>query len=242
MRRVHERPDTVTATRTGRSDSAQFGGQQGFGQPPASRRQQRNVAGVLLGLLLIVFSAVAVALYAANVGHRRAVLVVTRSVQAGSVIVSTDLGEVRISADPALHSIPSSQRDRIVGNVAAVSLVPGELVTSGQLSSGPRLAAGQAVVGLSLRPGQFPAGLRPPDQVMVVDAGPTAGGSASASAAPFSTAVLVPRAEVFSVDLAADGQTTVASIITSQSLAPEVVEAGAKGGVSLVLLGGPGPG
>ena len=130
---------------------------------------------------------------------------------------------------------------RIVGKVAAVSLVPGELVTSGQLSIGPRLAAGQAVVGLSLRPGQFPAGLRPPDQVMVVDAG-TGGESPNASATPSSPAVLVARAEVFSVDVAADGQTTVASVITPQSLAPQVVEAGAKGGVSLVLLGGAGSG
>jgi hypothetical protein len=197
---------------------------------------------VLLGLLLIVFSAVAVALYASSVGHRRAVLVVTRPVQAGSVIASADLGEVRISADPTLHSIPASQRDRIVGKAAAVTLVPGELVTFGELSSGPRLAAGQAVVGLSLRPGQFPASLRPPDQVMVVDTGPMAEGSASGSATPFTPTVLVGRAEVLSLDLAADGQTTVASIITSESLAPEVVEAGAKGGVSLVLLGGPGPG
>jgi hypothetical protein len=158
------------------------------------------------------------------------------------VITSADLGEVRVSADPTLHSIPASQRDRVVGRVAAVSLVPGELVTSGQLSSGPRLATGQAIVGLSLRPGQFPASLRPPDQVMVVDTGPTAEGSATGPATPFSPAVLVARAEVFSLDLAADGQTTVASIITSESLAPEVVEAGAKGGVSLVLLGGPGSG
>jgi hypothetical protein len=193
-------------------------------------------------LLLIVFSAVAVALYAANVGHRRAVLVVTRSVQAGSVIKAADVGEVRISVDPALHTIPASQRDRIVGEVAAVSLVPGELVTLGQLASGPRLVAGQAVIGLSLRPGQFPAGLRPPDQVMVIDAGPTAEGSTGASATPSVPAVLVDRAEVFSVGLAADGQTTVVSIITSQSLAPGVVEAGAKAGVSLVLLGGPAPG
>jgi len=241
LRQVQERADTVSAIRTARSDSASFGAQKGFGQPPP-RRQQRNAAGVLLGLLLIVFSAVAVALYAANVGHRRAVLVVTRPVQAGSVIVSADLGEVRISADPALHTIPATQRDRVVGKAAAVSLVPGELVTSGQLSSGPRLAAGQAVIGLSLRPGQFPAGLRPPDRVMVVDTGATAGGSADTSATPFSPAVLVPGAEVFSVDVAADGQTTVASIITSQSLAPQVVEAGARGGVSLVLLGGAGPG
>jgi hypothetical protein len=197
---------------------------------------------VFLGLLLIVFSAVAVALYAANVGHRRAVLVVTRPVQAGSVIVSADLSEVRISADPALHTISASQRDRIVGEVAAVGLVRGELVTSGQLSSGPRVAAGQAVVGLSLRPGQLPAALRPPDLVMVVDAGPTAGGSPEVSTTPFSPAVLVPRAQVFSVDVAADGQTTVASIITSESVAPQVVEAAARGGVSLVLLGGAGAG
>jgi hypothetical protein len=199
----------------------------------------------LLGLLLIVFSAVAVALYAANVGHRRAVLVVTRSVRAGSVIKSADLGEIRISADPALHSIAASQRDRMAGKVAAVSLVPGELVTSEELASGPRLAAGQAVVGLSLRPGQFPAGLRPPDQVMVIDTGPTAESptsASSASATPFSPAIVVSRADVFSVDLAPDGQTTVVSIITSQSLAPAVTQAGARAGVSLVLLGGPAPG
>jgi hypothetical protein len=197
----------------------------------------------LLGLLLIVFSAVAVALYAASVGHRRAVLVVTRSVRAGSVIGSADLGELRISADPTLRSIPASQRDRILGRVAAVGLVPGELVTSGQLANGPRLAAGEAVVGLSLRPGQFPAGLRPPDDVMVIDTGPTAEGSASpsASAASFSPVVLVNRAEVFSVDLAADGQTSVVSIVTSQSLAPSIAQAAARAGVSLVLLGAPAP-
>lgn len=228
----------MTAVRAARPDSAPYPAHQGFGQPPPPRRP-RNLAGALLGLLLIVFSAVAVALYAANVGHRRAVLVVTRPVQAGSVISSADLGEVRISADPALHSVPASQRDHIVGKLAGVSLVPGTLVTSAQLASGGRVPPGQAVVGLSLKPGQFPAGLRSPDPVMVVDTGPTAEGSATPTATPNSPAVLVARAEVFSVDPTPDGQTTVVSIITTEGLAPAVVQAGAKGGVSLVLLGGP---
>ena len=78
-----------------------------------------------------------------------------------------------------------------------------------------------------------------PDPVMVVDTGPTAEGSATPTATPNSPAVLVARAEVFSVDPTPDGQTTVVSIITTEGLAPAVVQAGAKGGVSLVLLGGP---
>jgi hypothetical protein len=223
------------------TDSAPFPAPHGFGQPPPPRRP-RNLAGALLGLLLIVFCAVAVALYAANVGHRRAVLVVTRPIKAGAVIHAADLGEVRISADPAVHSVPASQRDRVVGQVAGVTLVPGTLVTRAELVSGPSVASGQAVVGLSLKAGQFPAGLRAPDQVMLVDTGPSSDGAAGATVTTPSLAVLVARAEVFSVDPAADGQTTVVSIITSVGSAPDVAQAGSKGAVSLVLLGGPAPG
>jgi hypothetical protein len=196
----------------------------------------------VLGLLLIVFCAVAVALYAANVGHRRAVLVVARPIKAGSVIHSSDLGEVRISSDPSVHSIPASQRDRIAGQLAAVSLVPGTLVTRDEFASGPRLSPGQAVVGLSLKPGQFPDGLRASDQVMVVDTGVAAESAGGANVNPTGPAVSVAQAEVFSVDPTADGQTTVVSIITTVGLAPGVVQAGAKGAVSLVLLGGSGSG
>jgi hypothetical protein len=237
---VDGRGESVTAIRAAPPESAPFPAAHGFGQAPPPRRP-RNLAGALLGLLLIVFCAVAVALYVANVGHRRAVLVVTRPIKAGGVIHAADLGEVRVAADPSVHTVAASQRDRIVGQVAGVSLAPGTLVNRAELEGGPAIGPGQAVIGLSLKPGQFPAGLRAPDQVMVVDAGPAAGGTSGPSGIQPAPTVVIQRAEVESVDLAPDGQATVVSIMTSEGEAPAVAAAGSRGSVSLVLLGGTGP-
>jgi hypothetical protein len=218
----------------------------GFGRARGPRRN-RNLTGALLGALLVVFCATAVGIYTANVGHRHPVLVVVRAVNAGTVIGNADLGEARISADPSVHAVPVSQRDRIVGRVAGVNLVPGTLVTTGQLARGPRLDAGQAVVGLALKAGQLPSGLRPLDPVMLVQtvgAGGTgvsgtgvSGTGVSGSGAGSSGTVLVPQATVDSIEPSADGQTTVVSVMVANWAAAAVAGAGARGEVSVVLLG-----
>jgi hypothetical protein len=195
------------------------------------------MAGALLGAVVIIFCATVVGVYAANAGHRHPVLVVVRAVKAGTPIGHADLGEARISADPLVRAVPASQRDRVVGQVAGVNLVPGTLLTKGELAGGPRVESGQAVVGLALKPGQYPNGLHPLDPVMLVQAsGPgSAGGSSSGS----SGSILVPQAQVFSVDPAPDGQTTVVSVVVANWAAAAVAGASAKGEVSIVLLGGP---
>src|ERR1700730_9877243 len=102
----------------------------GFGPAPPPKRS-RNLAGALLGALLVVLCGTGVAVYASNAGHRHAVLVVVRPVSAGATIRPGDLGEARISADPQVHTVGAAGRTRVIGRTAAVNLVPGTLLTLG---------------------------------------------------------------------------------------------------------------
>jgi hypothetical protein len=205
----------------------------GFGPPPRPR-PTRNVTSILLGAVLIVFCAVGAAAYTASIGHRRSVLVVARAVNAGAVIRDADLSEARLPPDPALRTIPARRRIQIVGRVAAVNLVPGTLLAEGALATGPLADANHAIVGLSLKAGQFPTGMRPLDFVTVVET------SSASSLGPPDAAVLVDRAQVTSTSAATDGQTTVISVLVPRTVAPAVAGGAARGQISLVLLGGSG--
>jgi hypothetical protein len=204
------------------------------------------VAGSLLGLLLIVVCAGAVALLTVNAGRRRAVLVVVRSVAAGALVERADVSATNASVDPVVHVVPVSEISRVVGRVASVNLVPGTLISFDQLSTGPRLPPGNAVVGLALKPGQLPSPLQPLDRVMLVQTVAAGGsglsaqsGAAGGSAQPTST-VLVPSAQVYAIGQSADGQSTTVSVAVSSASAPAVAAASAADQISVVLLGGPG--
>jgi hypothetical protein len=192
------------------------------------------VAGILLGVVLVAFCAAGVAAFTASLGHRRAVLVVVRPVSAGAAIRDGDLGEARLAPDPALRTVPAGQRSRMVGRVASVNLVAGTLLAEAELATGPQVDAAHAIVGLALKAGQFPTGLRPLDTVTVVETSPPS------SLGPVDAAVLVDAAQVTATAAAADGQTTIVSVLVPRTVAPTVAGAAARGQISLVLLGGTG--
>ena len=200
----------------------------GFGPPPRPR-PTRNVAGIALGVVLVAFCAVGVAAFTASIGHRRAVLVITRPVSAGSVIRDSDLGQARLPPDPSLRTVAASQRSRIVGRVAGVNLVPGTLLAEAELATGPPVDATHAIVGLALKAGQFPSGLHPLDAVTVVVTSP------ASSLGPAADAVVVDNAQVTAIEQAGDGQTTIVSVLVPRSVAATVAGAAARNQVSLVL-------
>jgi hypothetical protein len=221
----------VTATRSGRPFTAPSEVvPDGFGAPPRPR-PSRNTAGILLGVMVVAFCAVGVAAFTASIGHRRSVLVVVRPVSAGSVIHDADLGEAHLPADPALRTVAASQRSGVVGRVAGVNLVPGTLLAEAELATGAPVDSAHAIVGLALKAGQFPTGLRPLDTVTVVETGP------ASSLGPVEPAVLEDNAQVTSTGLAADGQTTTISVLVPRTEAPTIAGAGIRGEISLVLVG-----
>jgi len=196
---------------------------------------------IAVGVLCSFGGALLFALAYLGAGPRQAVLEVTRALPAGSVINDGDLQAISVSAATGLRLVPGSERPRVVGKVATVSLVPGSLLAVSQFGSGPAVGSGQAVVGLGLKAAGIPGSLLPGEQVMIIDTGP---GTPAPGISRSAGSVLVPQATVFAVPPVSDvangdpSQPSVVSVVVSAVDAPAVAAAAAANQVSLVLLGG----
>lgn len=100
-------------------------------------RRHRNLPLLAVGVVLMLGFGVVSASLQINAGDRDLVLAVERPVAAGAVIGDGDVRAVRISADPALQPVPAAERASVVGQTAAVQLVPGGLLRASS-SAQPR--------------------------------------------------------------------------------------------------------
>jgi SAF domain-containing protein len=195
--------------------------------------RQRRPGLIVLALVLILASAAVLTSLFLQAGDRSAVLAVARPVLAGRAIQNADLMVVRISTDPALHAVSASSQRNVVGKVAAVPLVPGQLITPQVLTSGVMLGDGQGIVGVVLKPGQVPAGeLQPGDRVMVV----RTPRSEATTAPGEDVGVLVASALVHDLSEDTEADATLVSLVVEQQDAPRVAAAAATGQVGLVEI------
>jgi hypothetical protein len=211
------------------------------GQPPlrvAPTRRRRRPSLIIVGLVVTLGAAAVMSQLFLQVGGRSAVLAMAQPVSAGQRITSQDLTVVRISVDPGLRVVSVSDRDQVVGQVATVDLLAHSLLTRQAIVSSQVPGAGQAVVGVALRPGQMPNGLKVGDRVMVVLTPPTSvGGAAPAPAGGQQPErVLVEDAEVFELGQGEADVVAVASVVVAQAQAPAIARAQATGQISLVLV------
>jgi hypothetical protein len=173
----------------------------------------------------------AITLYG-NASDRIEVLAVRRSVAPGQQITSEDIGIVSISSDSTLRTLSSSQRGTVVGQIAAVGLVPGSLLSPSQVTNGPLVPDGMVITGATLKPGQFPIGLRAGDDVLLVEMPPTT--ASGGAAAPIEHG----RARVLDVDQLKDaGSSTAVALVVPSTAAAVVASAGAGGRLTLVVVG-----
>ena len=228
--------------------------------PPTGRRDRRALVAV--GSLVLICASIAtfVGLYA-SAGDRTAAVVVEHALVQGQPITSADLGQAEVSVPEDVHYIAVADASTIEGKHAAAAIPAGSLLTPADLTVAPGVLPGDAVVGLALKDGQFPAsGLVPGQQVMVVQTGtpgspltatttgtdptPTTSiGSSSSGSSAFTgpgTGILVSAATVVSV--AQPGAATggsyalLASVQVQTAVAPDVATASSADQVSLVLL------
>lgn len=186
-------------------------------RPPGRRR---NRSAVIVGLLLVVgCGAAGVALYT-SATERPLVLAVGRDVPAGGRITAGDLTNARVASDPPVRPIPASARSRVVGRVARVGLVPGDVLTPAHLARSDAVPTGQSVVAVVLDFGQAPK-LVPGDRVLVV--------------APAQN--LSAGAQVFAVDRQkeTDGDVRVSLLADEPTAARIATAAVSRGEMSLVL-------
>jgi len=258
--RVAARIPVVGAARAERR-SADPAGPVAPPSPPTRARDRRAlVAGA--SVLVVVASIATFAGLFASAGHRIPVVVVERSLTKGQPITAADLGQADLSVSGDVRYIPVAEASQIRGRRAASDIPVGSLLTAADLATAPTVAPGDAVVGVALKDGQFPAaGLAPGEHVLVVQTGTpgsplaaaavssstTSGATSSGSALTGTgTGVLVPDATVVSAVAppSSSGGTyaLLVSVEVSSALAPDVATASTAGQVSLVLLPGAGAG
>jgi hypothetical protein len=208
----------------------------GNGRAAVRLRRPRRVRvpqATLAALLIFTFALAGAVLYS-KADDKQAVLAVARPVAAGDRISAGDLKVVRVSTEGALASVPASERTAIVGQVAATNLVSGSLLARAQLAGAGRVSAGEAIVGMALKPGQFPSHLGPGDRVNVVQG---AGGLATDDAGVGE--VLVAAATVVTVEDVEDSSTTVVvSLRLPERAAARVAALASVGRATLVLVAG----
>lgn len=138
---------------------------------PSPARRRRPVL-VIIGL---VVAALAAALVAALLNAATATTLVWATageVSRGHPIEPDDLVAVEVNQATAESLLGASvaSRDRLVGQVWAADLPAGQLLSEALVTQRLMVGDGQALVGLRLGPGGFPAaGLRPGDVVLVIE-------------------------------------------------------------------------
>jgi hypothetical protein len=121
--------------------------------------------------------------------------------------------------------------DSVIGEVAAVPLVAGQVLSAGMVTSAPLPGPGQRVVGVQLDATRAPTDLGPGDVVTILAVPPT--GNAGSPGSLEVPRVLADRATVVSADPVA-GEGTRLTMLVEKAEANTVALFGAAGRVAVV--------
>ncbi|UOY03234.1 SAF domain-containing protein [Blastococcus sp. PRF04-17] len=207
----------------------------------AAARRRASRKSLVLSVLVVLLGGLLAFAAGQMLTARTEVLAVARDVQMGSTITAEDLAVANVTSDPNLSPIPASQRSQIVGMVAQVPLSRGELLTGAQVGPDSGFAAGEMLVALPMREGQFPSrGLNPGQQVLIV-ATPGSTGSTSGSGIPTGETNGAPDQPIDAtvVEVGPLNQATQLTVIDVRVSADDgvrVAELASTGNLALILL------
>ncbi|WP_055532594.1 hypothetical protein [Streptomyces graminilatus] len=227
-------------------------------QPMAGERlpappRERKPALAALAVLLILVGALGATTLVLRAGDRIEVVKVTAPIPAGGSVTKDNTTSVLVADDKGINYVPWEQLSGLM-KLKAVSAIPAGVVPVGQMFTDETgLGAGQAIVGLSLKQGQYPTGLKQGDLVAAYrvsssgtgtstgtgsSSGTGAGGSSSSGAG---TSLIVDKAKVSGVQQAKDSDvisnTNLPVTLTVDSArAADLAQAAAVGQVALVLI------
>jgi len=165
-----DRPvDRARPARTNRPDPVRL--------TPAPGPRRIRVPELALGVVLVGVFALGAVLWQSSNNRRVAVAVLAAPVSAGDVIEETDLRPAEVVLGDGVAAVAWEARQQLVGRTAAAALPAATVLVPGLVVDEPVLAAGEALAGLKLDDGAYPAGsLRPGDAVAVVRAARPEGG------------------------------------------------------------------
>jgi hypothetical protein len=205
----------------------------------AAARRRASRKSLVLSVLIVLLGGLLAYAAGQMLTARTEVLAVARDVQVGSTITAEDMTVANVTSDPNLSPIPASQRSQVVGMVAQVPLTRGALLTGAQVGPDSGFAAGEMLVALPMREGQFPArGLSPGQQVLIV-ATPGSTGSTSGTPTNETDGAGDRQTDATVADVGLLNQATQVTVIDVQVSADDgvrVAELASTGNLALILL------
>jgi hypothetical protein len=163
------------------------------------------------------------------------VLATRTAVPAGGTVTKANVRVLRVRSskeERVADAVGAAELTKVDGWVARQAIPSGSILLHSELSpTGGAPAAGQALIGLGLKPGQLPSqGLSVGDRVGIVDV-PSATGQQGPPPAP----VPVVAAPVWSISTDQSGDTEVTVLVPS-SLSTALAGAAARGELAVIRL------
>lgn len=227
-------------------------------QPPVGDRlptppRERKPALAALAVLLILVGALGATMLVLQAGDRIEVVKITQEIPAGQSVTDNNTTSVMVAEDPGIHYVKYSQLAALK-KLKAVATIPGGVVAVGEMfGAEAKVPDGKALVGLSLKEGQYPAGLKSGATVAAYRVGGTSrsgssgdgdgGSSGSSGSSGGGDTVIVDKAVVDYVqdvegdDLVSSSDRPVTLLVDSAQVAA-LTQAASNGEVALVLVPG----
>ncbi|MFD8737683.1 hypothetical protein ACFV06_22560 [Streptomyces sp. NPDC059618] len=213
--------------------------------------RERKPALAALAVLLILVGALGATMLVLRAGDRVEVVKVTGDIQAGES-VGDHVTSALVADDASIHYVPWSQVTQLKKLKAKSTIYQGTVVIGEMFTSGSALPAGKASVGVSLKDGQYPAGIKSGDTVAVYRVGDTGTGgsrgttgssnSANSGASNADGSPIVGRAKVSDVqdqkDSTISSTNLPVTLIVDSGQAASVADAASAGQVALVIVPG----
>ncbi len=192
-------------------------------------------AYVKAGAGLVALCGVGGGVLLSSIDGRVPVLQVATPVPAGQKVVAEDLRTAEVAADSDVGLIPESEESQVVGHIATVPLVAGDLMTGSKIGTSAVFPpVGQAVAPAELKAGAFPAELKAGDQVAVqINAQDQV--TAPVSQRPADPLKNAMTATVMSVKDAQETGSVDVSLLTDEASAARIGQAGSNP-VSVIVL------
>lgn len=204
--------------------------------------RERKPALAALAVLLILVGALGATMLVLQAGDRIEVVQVTEEIPTGGSVTNSNVTSVLVAEDASINYVKWDQLAALKKLKAMTTIYKDTVVMGQMFGDNVGDAQGKTLVGLSLKAGQFPAGIRRGDTVAayrVTEGGSS--GNSSASTSGNSNAVLADKAVVTDVP-EKSGDEIVASTNSAYTLAVDndqaaaLAQAAANGEVALVLV------
>ncbi|MBB5934694.1 hypothetical protein FHS42_001741 [Streptomyces zagrosensis] len=209
-----------------------------------SAPRERKPALAALAVLLILVGALGATVLVLRAGDRIEVVKITEKVSAGKPIPTSAMKPVMVAEDTGIDYVKWKQRNALSSYRATADIVGGSLLVGPMLTDKKGLPEGKVVVGLSLKDGQYPRGLKTGDVVAAYRVGDvksnSAGSTGDSDASSGDRGLLVRNATVDSVTSANDGSggDLPVAVVVNQDEAPALTQSAANGEVSVVKVSG----